>query len=195
MCVCACERACLCVRVGMYSSWCFQHKHAHTYTPTHAHVHVHVHADAHGGSMCGRRASADCLSSRPQATLPERQLDQRPAAGRVRRPYVASVSARALMRSASPLPPPRRSLCLPGFPFHLSFISPFIHPPPPRCICISSAHTLPCMHVCACMHTHTLNQSRVNIHMFVYSFIRLHMLAHMRTYICTYACVLVRARV
>ena len=151
--VCACERACLCVRVGMYSSWCFQHQHAHTYTPTHAHVHVHVHADAHGGSMCGRKASADCLSSRPQGTQTERQLNQRPAAGRVRRPYVASVSARALMRSASPLPPPRRSLpaCLP---FLLSFISPFIHPPL-RCICISNAHTRPCMHVCACMHTHT----------------------------------------
>ena len=125
--VCVCAR--LRVREGMYTSWCFQHKHAHTYTPTHAHVHVHVHADAHGGSMCGRKASADSLSSRPQGAQPKIQLDQRPAAGRVRRPYVAYVSARALMRSASPLPPPRRSLpaCLP---FLLSFISPFIQPPP-----------------------------------------------------------------
>ena len=150
--VCACERACLCVRVGMYSSWCFQHQHAHTYTPTHAHVHVHVHADAHGGSMCGRKASADCLSSRPQGPLPERQLDQRPAAGRVRRPYVASVSARALMRSASPLPPPRRSLpaCLP---FLLSLISPLIHHP--LGVYEYRMHTR--VHACMCVHacTHT----------------------------------------
>ena len=184
--VCVWARACLCVRVGMYSSWCFQHKHAHTYTPTHAHVHVHVHADAHGGSMCGRKASADCLSSRPQSTLAALQLDQRPAAGRVRRPYVASVSARALMRCASPLPPPRRFLpaCLP---FLLSFISPFIHPPL-RCIWISNAHT--CMHACVCMnaHTHTHNQSRMNIHMFVYSFTYACTHAHIHLHICMCIC-------
>ena len=136
--------------VGMYSSWCFQHKHAHTYTPTHAHVHVHVHADAHGGSMCGRRASADCLSSRPQGTLPVRQLNQRPAAGRVRRPYVAYVSARALMRSASPLPPPPLSACLASFPsvFHLS-----LHPAPPLGVYAYRMHTRD--HACMCVHAHT----------------------------------------
>ena len=40
------------------------------------------------------------------------------------------------------------------------------------------------MHVCACMRTHTLNQSRVNIHMFVYSFTYACTHAHIHLHIC-----------
>ena len=51
-------------------------------------------------------ASAEACSSRAQGTPPDRQRDQRTAAGRVRPAHIASVSACPRKRSASPLAHP-----------------------------------------------------------------------------------------
>ena len=60
-------------------------------------------------------ASADACSSRAQEPPPERQRDQRTAAGRVRPAHIAYVSARSRSAPQPLLPPP----CAPLFNFHL----------------------------------------------------------------------------
>ena len=88
--------------------------------------------------------------------------------------------------------PPPLSACLASFPsvFDLS-----LHPPPPRCIWISNAHTRACMHVCACTHTHTLNHAQSGTGEYTYVclfvYICLHTCAHTSAHMHVYWCVLV----